>query len=366
MGKLDLWKFDWIFMFAALAIVAIGFPFLKSSASAADFNRQLVWLAVAIFAMLFFIVVDFMIWIKYAYWIYSGSVFLLVAVLFLPAINNARSFIRLGPVGMQPAELFKLALIVALARHLGKRDNLHMLQGLIIPFVLTLAPLLLILRQPDLGTALTIPPILLAMLWAGGARFLHLASAILLGAASAWPLWHFGMRPYQKARIFAFLNPENYETAEAYQMLMSLTAIGSGGIMGQGLGNGVITDLDLLPEKHNDFIFGVIAEEGGVAAAGSLILLYLVLVLVGLHIAATAGSKFGRLTATGVAAIIGWQAILNIFVVTGMFPTTGVTLPLVSYGGSSLVVTFSMIGMALNVSQSGTQTTFGEGASLRL
>ncbi|MDR1611372.1 MAG: FtsW/RodA/SpoVE family cell cycle protein [Planctomycetota bacterium] len=366
MVKLDLWKFDWFFMIAALAIAALGLPFLKSSATAADFNRQLVWFAISIFAMLFFIAVDFMIWIKYAYWIYAGTVLFLVLVLFLPPINNARSFIRFGPIGMQPSELFKLALIVALARHLGKRDDQRRPRGLIIPFILTLAPLFLILRQPDLGTALTIPPILLAMLWASGARFPHLAATILLGLASAWPLWRYIMRPYQKARILAFLNPENYETAEAYQMLMSLAAIGSGGFMGHGLGNGVITDLDLLPEKHNDFIFGVIAEEGGLAAAGSLILLYLILVLVGLHIAATAGSKFGRLAATGVAASIGWQATLNIFVVTGMFPTTGVTLPLVSYGGSSLLVTFSMIGMALNVSQSGTQTRFGEGASLRV
>lgn len=359
MGRIDFWKLDWIYLITTLAIIGLGLPFLKSSASDGDFMRQIVWLVIGIAALLFFVMVNFRIWVDKGYWIYAATVFLLIAVLFSTPINNARSYIRFGPVGMQPSELFKLALIIALAHHLGKRDNQHMLHGLIIPFILTLAPLVLILKQPDLGTALTIPPILLAMLWASGARFLHLGSAIFLGLCSLWPLWEFGMRPYQKTRIYAFMQPELYESAEAYQMLMSLTAIGSGGISGQGLGNGVITDLDLLPEKHNDFIFGVIAEEGGMAAAGSMILLFLLFTLIGLHIANNATTKYGRLIAVGVSVIVGWQALLNIFVVTGLFPTTGVTLPLVSYGGSSMVVTCAMVGLVLNVSQAPPETTFG-------
>ena len=351
-SKIDLYRVDWIFLAVALAIIGLGLPFLKSSATPSDFNRQLVWLGVGLAALIFFTVVDYHLWIRYAYWLYAGSILLLLIVLFAPAINNAHSYLRVGPVGMQPAELFKFTLIIALARHMGKRENQHMLHGLIIPFALTLGPTILILKQPDLGTALTIPPILFATLWASGARFSHLAGCILLGLASIWPMWQYGMKPYQKARIFAFFDPEKYESAEAYQLLMSLTAIGSGGVSGMGLGNGVITDLNLLPEKHNDFIFGVIAEEGGFAASGSMILLFLVLALIGLHIAWASADRFGRILATGVAVIIGWQAILNIYVVTGLFPTTGVTLPLVSYGGSSLVVTCSMIGIVLNVSQS--------------
>ena len=352
MGRIDLLRVDWVFLLVALAIIGLGLPFLKSSATPADFSRQIVWLAVGLAAMIFFAITDFHFWIKWAYWVFAVSVLLLVVVLFAPAINNAHSYLRLGPVGMQPSELFKMALILALARHLGKRDSQRMLYGLIIPGVLTLGPMFLIMRQPDLGTGLTIPPILFAMLWASGARFSHLAGAVALGLASVWPLWNYGMKGYQKTRIYAFFNPERYESTEAYQLMMSLTAIGSGGLSGLGLGNGVITDLSLLPEKHNDFIFGVIAEEGGFAAAGSMILLFLLLALIGLHIAWTASDRFGRLVATGVAVIIGWQAILNIYVVTGLFPTTGVTLPLVSYGGSSLVVTCAMIGLVLNVSQS--------------
>lgn len=352
LARIDPWRLDWIFALTAMAIMGLGLPFLRSSATGADFHRQLIWLALGLAAMLFCALVDYRLWIANAYWLYAISAAFLVGVLFTAPVNGARSYIRLGSVGMQPAELFKLTLIIALARHLGKRENQHLLQGLVIPFALTLCPLALILRQPDLGTALTIPPVVFAMLWASGARFKHLAGIIGMGLASLWPLWEYGMHGYQKTRIYAFFDPERYEAAEAYQLLMSLAAIGSGGTSGQGLGNGVMTDLDLLPEKHNDFIFGVVAEEGGLAAAGSMILLFLVLILISLHIAWQARELPGRLVAVGVATIIGWQAVLNIYVVTGLFPTTGVTLPLVSYGGSSMIVTCAMVGVVLNVSQS--------------
>lgn len=342
---------EWLFLVVALAVIGLGLPFLRSSASSGDFIRQMVWLGVGLGALIFFASVDYHFWIRWAYHLYALALALLIAVFFFRPINNAYSYIRIGTLGMQPAELFKLALIMALARHLGKRENQHLLHGLIIPCLLTLVPLALILKQPDLGTAMTIPPVLFVALWVSGARFLHLAGAVLLGLAAAPPMWLYGLKPYQKARIHAFLEPEKFESAEAYQLLMSLTAIGSGGISGLGLGNGVITELDLLPEKHNDFIFGVIAEEGGFAVSGTLILLFLLFCLIGLHIAANASDRFGRLLAAGVAVIIGWQAALNIYVVTGLLPTTGVTLPLVSYGGSSLVVTCAMVGMVLNVSQ---------------
>lgn len=351
MDRIDWLRMDWFFLAAALAIIGLGLPFLHSSAAPEDFRRQIVWLAGGLAVLIAFAITDYHVWIKHAYVVYGMSVVLLVAVLFAPPINNARSYIRFGFIGMQPSELFKIALIMALARHLGKRENQHMLHGLVLPFVLTLAPLLLVLRQPDLGTALTIPPILFAALWVSGARFLHLFGCVLMGLGSVWPLWTYVMRPYQKNRIYAFLEPEKYEYREAYQLIMSLTAIGSGGVSGQGLGNGVITDLNLLPEKHNDFIFGVIAEEGGFAAAGSMIILFLLLSLVGLHIAGNAVDRSGRILAAGASVILGWQAILNIYVVTGLFPTTGVTLPLVSYGGSSLVISCALIGMVLNVSQ---------------
>ena len=351
MGKIDPWRVDWIFLLATLAIVGMGLPFLNSSASPGDFMKQIVWIAVGLAALGFFSLCDYRWLVRRAHWIYLASAALLAAALMAPPINNAYRFLRLGPVGVQPSEPFKLALILALASHLGESRNLRRAWGLIFPFVLTLAPMCLILKQPDLGTALTLPPILFVTLWVSGARFSHLAITALLGLASSWPMWEYGLRPFQKARIYAFLDPERFASAEAYQLLMSLAAIGASGVFGQGLGDGVITELSLLPETHNDFIFGVVAEEGGLAAAGSMVLLFLILVLIGLHISANAPDRQGRIVAAGVSAIIGWQACVNIYVVTGILPTTGVTLPLVSYGGSSMVATCAMVGMVLNVSQ---------------
>ncbi|MDR3211425.1 MAG: FtsW/RodA/SpoVE family cell cycle protein, partial [Planctomycetota bacterium] len=208
MRHIDFWKLDWIFLLVALAIVVLGLPFLYSSAGGDYFRRQLVWLVFGLATLVVFLMFDFHLWTDRAYWIYAAALAFLVLVLFATPINNARSYLRFGSVGMQPAELFKLALILALAHHLGKRDNQHLLHGLVIPFILTLGPLFLILKQPDLGTALTIPPILFAMLWASGARLLHLLSALGLGLASLWPLWEYGMHTYQKSRIYAFLTPE--------------------------------------------------------------------------------------------------------------------------------------------------------------
>ncbi|MDR3077304.1 MAG: FtsW/RodA/SpoVE family cell cycle protein [Planctomycetota bacterium] len=351
MGRIDPWRVDWIFLLAALAIIALGLPFLNSSAGPGDFMKQIVWVTLGLAGLGFFALCDYHWLVERAHWIFIASTALLGAALLAPPINNAHRFLRLGPIGVQPSEPFKLALILFLARYLGENADLRRARGLIFPFLLTLGPMCLILKQPDLGTALTLPPILLTALWVSGARFSHLAATILLGLASAWPMWEYGLRSYQKTRIYAFLDPERYASAEAYQLLMSLSAIGASGIFGQGLGNGVITELSLLPEIHNDFIFGVVAEEGGLAAAGSMTLLFLILVLIGLHVSANAPDRQGRIVAAGVSAIIGWQACLNIYVVTGMLPTTGVTLPLVSYGGSSMVVTCAMVGMVLNVSQ---------------
>lgn len=357
---LDLWRIDWIFLCAALAIIGLGLPFMHSAATEVDFQRQLVWIAVGLTALIAFAMIDYRFWIAWAYWFYALSVTLLVFVLFTPAVNNSNRFFRLGPIGMQPSELFKLAIIIALAHHLGKRDNQDTVPGLVIPFLITLLPLGLIMRQPDLGTAMIIPPILLAMLLVSGARPLHICTTIAAGTISAVPMWLWIMKPYQKARVLAFLDPERFESAEAYQMLMSLAAIGSGGISGQGLGNGVITDLDLLPEKHNDFIFGVVAEEGGLAASGSLLLLFLIITLSGFYIAGRIRDPAGRLLATGISSILGLQSLLNIGIVTGMLPTTGMTLPMVSYGGSSMIVSCAMLGLLINVGQAKPDISYRE------
>ncbi len=343
-------RIDWILVFATMGVVAMGLPYLHS-ANPAYFAKQVLWAGIGAVCMIAMIYVDYRILLKYGYEIYGGALALLVLVLMLPGVRGAHSWIRIPILGfnIQPTELLKLGLVLVLARHLRHRETQATLSGLFIPFMLMLAPMAMILKQPDLGSAILLPPLLFAVVFASGARVAHLAAIAISGAAASVPMWLFVMKTYQKNRILAFLNPEQYEAREAYQLIMSLISIGSGGIFGSGLHNGRLNELDLLPDKHTDFIFGVIAEEGGFAMASMLLALFLVIIMECLRIAYNTREPGGRLIAIGCASLLGTQVIINVGVVTALLPTTGITLPLVSYGGSSMVVTFAMLGLVLNV-----------------
>jgi len=344
------WRVDWLLVFAACGVVGVGLPYLYSAAPAL-FGRQVLWLAIGCGAAIFFAAFDYQRILRHAYTAYGICLLLLIVVLFCPERNGARCWIAIPGTGqvLQPAEFMKIALILTLARHLRHRETQSTWSGLFLPFLQTFIPMLLLLKQPDLGTSVLFPPVLFAVLFASGARGRHLLAVATSGLLAAVPMWHFVMKEYQRKRILAFLDPEQYEAREAYQLLMSLIAIGSGGLFGQGLGNGRMNELDLLPEKHNDFIFGVIAEEGGFTVAAALLGLHCLLVLEAFHIAHDAREPGGRLIATGCAAMLGAQIALNVGVVTALLPTTGITLPLVSYGGSSMLATCAMLGLLLNV-----------------
>ncbi len=349
----SLQRLDWIVLLATLAIAVIGLTYLWS-ASPASFARQIQWLVLGLAVMTVMLVIPYQRLLAHAYEIYLGGLSLLLLVLALPPTRGAHSWITVPglPINIQPSEIMKLCLILILARHLMRKETQTTLKGLITPFALTLLPMALILKQPDLGTGILLPPLLFCIVFASGARLWHLLDIGACGLLSAVPMWLYVLKAYQKRRILAFLDPERYEADEAYQLLISLRAIGSGGIFGQGLGNGTQNSLDLLPDKHTDFIFGVIAEEGGLVVGAMLLGLYLLLVCAGLHIARKTREPGGRLIAAGVSSILGIQVLINIGVVTVLLPTTGITLPLASYGGSSLMVTFAMIGLLLNVGAS--------------
>ncbi len=356
MAKPFLLRLDWIVVLATLGVVAVGLPFLHS-ASPSHYQKQCLWMALGVVAMIAIIAVDYELLIRYAYEIYGAALALLLLVLAMP--HASRGSLRWIPVALpgfkfniQPTEIMKLALVLVLARHLRHRESQSTLRGLIIPFLLTLAPMGLLLKQPDLGSAIVLPPLLFAVVFASGARVLHLAAIAFTGALSCIPMWLFLMANYQKRRILAFLNPEQYEAREAYQLIMSKIAIGSGGVFGEGLGNGTISELDLLPDMHTDFIFGVIGLEGGFLIAALQLAFYLIIILGGLHIARNCREPGGQLIAAGITAVFGTQVLMNVGVVTALLPTTGIPLPLVSYGGSSLVVTFTMIGLLLHVGAS--------------
>lgn len=343
-------RIDWIVVLAALALTIFGLPFLHS-ASPHFYHKQVQWLMVAVAVLVVVLLIDYEWLLRWAYLFYAVALVMLLAVFLFRPINGAHSWIHHPalPMRIQPAEIMKFALLLVLARHLRHKENQNTLGGLVLPILLTLIPTLLIFKQPDLGSALLLPPMLAAVMFVSGANLLHLGSIAGLGALSAIPMWSHVLRPHQKRRLLAFLYREEYEASEAYQAIMSLIAIGSGGLWGEGLGAGVTTSLDRLPESHNDFIFAIIAEEGGFVAAGVLLILYMVVVLGGYNIALHAREPGARLIATGVASLIGVQVLINIGVVTAILPTTGITLPLVSYGGSSLVITFAMVGLMLNV-----------------
>ncbi len=347
------WRVDWVVLGSTLGVVAIGLYFLLS-ADEEFFYKQLRWLALSLFALIGGFLIDYRWLVRRALSLYLMTFVLLVVVLFCAPINGARSWIKLPGFNVQPSELMKVAIILLLAKILSSHEKQATVRGLILPFVVTLLPLGFILKQPDLGTGMLFPPLLVIMVFASGARIVHLAFVFGAGLCGLVPMWFFLMKEYQKNRIRAFLDPELYSAREAWQLIQSLIAIGSGGLYGMGWGQGSQTSLDLLSEKHTDFIFGVIAEEGGFFVASSLLALYLLLILGGLHIARHTPDPVAKLIAVGISTIIGVQVLENIGVVTACLPTTGITLPLISYGGSSMIVTFFMIGLLLGVGRSRT------------
>jgi rod shape determining protein RodA len=346
---------DWFVLGCVAALVAFGILFIQSAQAehASRGARQLLWAAMGLAAMVAVIQADYMRLMRYAYVIYAATIALLVAVLFTRPVNFASSWFDLGFMKFQPSEIAKIGWLLAMARFLPAQDHHRRLLGLLPPTGVTLLPLALILWQPDLGTAMIFVPAFFTVLYAAGARGAHLGVVALSGAGASGAMWIAFMRDYQKRRVLAWLNPARYATTDAYQMLKSRIAVGSGGLTGHGLGRGEINRLGWVPEKDTDLIFSVVAEEWGFAGSIALIGLFALLVAALIDIAQRTDEPQGRLIAVGVASLVGFQAAVNLWVATGLLPTTGVTLPFVSYGGSSLLVSFVMVGLALNVAARG-------------
>jgi cell division protein FtsW (lipid II flippase) len=207
----------------------------------------------------------------------------------------------------------------------------------------------LILRQPDMGTAMVFLPMVGMAVFVAGARLWHLTALAAGGIGGAGFVWLRVMHDYQRERVYAWLDPEPYKLGKAYQLIQSLIAVGSGGLLGKGLGRGTQNQFDLLPLKESDFIFSVIAEEGGFLAAAGLLLLVAVLVMAGCAIAMRASDREGQVLAAMATVLLGGQVIINVAVSVGLLPTTGITLPFVSYGGSSMLTCFVAAGLLANI-----------------
>ena len=354
-----LQNFDWGLLGLTLMIACIGLVTLYSAVTAETpepqkilFYKQLVWFGVGLVAMVVAFLFNYKLLDRWAPTIYIICILLLVAVLFMGKYaGGSKRWLILGPVSIQPSELVKLSVILILARYFSKDAYTRgfTLRELIRPAFLILIPFVLIVRQPDLGTAM------LVMLIAGSITlFVKIERrsliALIMSGAVLVPLVWFVLKPYQQQRILVFLNPDNDPLRAGYHIIQSKIAIGSGMLTGKGYLKGTQNALSFLPEEHTDFIFSVLAEEWGFIGSLVLILLFLIFIFWGLNVAIACREPFGTIVAVGVTAMIFWQTIINIGMAMGLMPVVGVPLPFISYGGSSVLTTAIGIGLLLNVS----------------
>jgi len=324
-------------------------------------KRQAVWIGAGLVAMLLVLTIDYHDLAQLSTVIYVFNLALLAGVLVAgrEALGASR-WLRIGPLDIQPSEFAKLAMIITLANHLARREGkLGEWRDLVPPFLHIGLPMLLILRQPDLGTSLVFLAILFGMLFMAGApirRLLGLAAGGLT-LAVAWILLHLTfpkvipipLKDYQLKRLIVFVNPNLAPLREGYHIIQSKIAVGSGYILGKGLFHGTQNQLNYLPEQHTDFIFSVIGEELGFVGATLLLLIYFNILWRGVHAASQARDLYGTLLATGVVSMLTFHVLVNVGMTIGIMPVTGIPLPFMSYGGSSLLTNAIAVGLLLNV-----------------
>jgi len=308
--------------------------------------------AVGLCVMMIVALIDVRVWLHIAYPLYGVMLVLLVVVEVMGHIGmGAQRWINLGFFVLQPSELMKIALVLALGKYfhgLSPEDVGHPAK-LAAPVAMVLAPVGLVLLQPNLGTALLLIMASGAMFFVGGVRWWKFVIVIAIAAAVMPIAWHH-LHDYQRARLMTFINPGADPLGAGYNILQSKIALGSGGIFGKGFGHGTQSQLQFLPEKHTDFIFVVLAEEFGMAGALCLLGLYFLLLGYGFMIALSCRNQFGRLVAFGLTSSFFLYVFVNVAMVTGTIPVVGIPLPLVSYGGTAMLTLLIGCGLLLGIS----------------
>jgi rod shape determining protein RodA len=344
------WRINWLLVALLCLIAAIGVLMLYSAGNGSLSpwsQRHLVRFAAALGAMLALSLVDIRVWLKLAYPAYALGLLLLVAVDAAGMVGmGAQRWLDLGLFQIQPSEIMKIALILALARYFHglSAEEVGRVLFVIPPVLMVLAPAALVMRQPDLGTSAMLLLGGAAMFFVAGIRLWKFALVGALGLAAMPVMWAL-MRDYQRNRILTFLDPERDPLGAGYHILQSKIALGSGGMFGKGFLEGTQSHLNFLPEKQTDFIFTMLAEELGMVGCLALLGLYTLTLLIAFAIAMRSQSLFGRMLAMGVATIFFLYVFINVAMVTGLIPVVGVPLPLVSYGGTAMLT--MMIGMGL-------------------
>lgn len=349
--------FDFILFAIVVIIILIGLLSINSATQAKGLPiehsyvmRQINWALVSLVLLVVMVVISYQKFIDLSYIIYGINTALLILVLIIGHVRlGAQRWFSFGSFAFQPSEFIKLSLILALANYIGSRkDGMSGIKSLIVPCFLLAIPFCLVVLQPDLGTAVLLVPIFLSILLVGGADGKYIAAMIVLGSIAIPFFWHF-LHDYQRQRLMVFINPNIDPLGAGYTIIQSKIAVGSGGLIGKGYLAGTQNQLNFLPERHTDFIFSVVGEEWGFLGALALIFLYFSIISRTMNTAALTSDIYGKCIATGVAVMIAMQVIINIAMTIGMMPVVGIPLPLVSYGGSSLLASLAAIGLALNV-----------------
>jgi len=348
--------FDWLLLGFILLICALGVLEVYSTTFSTRFAgmhmKQTYWILVGLGLMFAVSLVDYHSLLERSHWLWIASVLALVAVLIIGhKVLGARRWIGLpGGIHFQPSEWVKLVVILALARYYHEmKQREATLADIAKTGLIAGIPMLLVLAQPDLGTALTYVPIFGMALFLGGLRLKHAVALGLLACAVGAGGWLFVLKDYQKERVHTFLNPESDPQGKGYQIQQALIAVGSGGIWGKGLTKGTQTQGEFLPMTHTDFAFASFAEEQGFVGACGVLLLYFVVLARLIQNAQTAPDRAGTFTVMGVVAVLAFHVLVNVGMVVRFMPVTGIPLPLMSYGGSSVLFMFLALGIVMNI-----------------
>jgi rod shape determining protein RodA len=347
---------DWALLIAMFALCALGVATIYSATydptrgASHRYVIQIYAIAIGLVAMLFTMMLDYRTFTDKSHLIYIAILALLIYVLFFGHIGKgARRWIPIGGFNLQPSEFAKIAVALVLAKFFGENRGSPTPVDLLIGGVLTVIPLALIAREPDLGTSVTLLPVFFAIAYLAGMPMRILGALCLCGLLVAPIAWKFGLKDYQKQRVTTFFDPSLDAKGGGYQQIQARITVGSGGLTGKGFKQGTQGQLRFLPEVDNDFIFSVMAEEHGFAGVLVALGLYLFVILRALEAARLAKDRLGSYLVLGVLASLTFQVVYNITMSAGLAPVKGITLPFMSYGGSSMIATLAAFGLVLNV-----------------
>jgi len=353
---LHLKRLDWLLIASALLLVTFGLISIYSSGGEelTNFKRQILWLAIGFFLMLFVSFLDYRVLKNYkgpVTTLYIFSLLLLIGLfIFGTEVRGATSWYHFGPVSFEPVELTKIVLILLLAKYFSMRHiEMYRVRHIIVSGIYVFLAAGLVFMQPDIGSVLILISIWFGVMVMAGIRIKHIAALAVIGAIVLSAAWLFAFQDYQKDRLISFVNPQSDPRGSGYNVLQSVIAIGSGGVWGKGIGEGTQTQLGFLPEARTDFIYAAIVEEMGLVGGVMLLLCFVFFIRRVMNISKYSVNNFTRLVAAGFSVMLISQILINIGMTLGLLPITGIPLPFVSYGGSSLISLFLMLGILQSI-----------------